>query len=589
MDADSKISGKVIRGIGVSPGVAVGPVLLLLPEQVNVFERPIAAEDVYAEIARFEEALIETRRQIQEIQQDLARQTRSHDASIFDAHLMVLDDRTFIEEIMAGVRERQKNIEFVVQEESEKYASVLAAVDDDYLRERVADVRDVGRRILKNLTGRPTERKVALQSPHLVVAHDLAPSETASLGGEFIEGFATDLGSPTSHTAVMARALSIPAVVGLHNITTQVRNGDTVLIDGNRGVLILNPTQTQLDTYGNLDKARRSIVAELNNLKHEPAVTKDGYKVVLSANLEGTSELSAVHTHGAEGIGLLRSEFLHLVQNRMMDEVDESAAYQKMAEDLHPLPLIIRTLDIGGDKCFFGRQDFHEMNPFLGLRSIRLCLRYPDYFRQQLRAILRASAKGNVKVMYPMISGIAELNEADTHLAAAKAELDAEGVPYDPNIQRGIMVEVPSAALLAPELAPRVDFFSIGTNDLIQYTMAVDRGNERVAYLYDPLHPAVLRLIQMTVETAHAHGIWAGICGEMAGDPLMVPILLGLEVDELSVTPTSVPLVKDAVRALLLSDCKPLAQAAVAGDAGIGSRARKLLAQSAPELIELME
>ncbi len=588
MAAEEKTSGRVYRGIGVSPGVAVGAVMLILPESVHVLQRSIGEESVRGEIARFEEALIETRRQIQGIQRDLSGQTRSHDATIFDAHLMVLDDRTFIEEIIAGVREHKRNIEFVVQEETEKYASVLAALNDDYLRERVADVRDVGRRILRNLTGRPTDIRVQLEAPHLIVARDLAPSETAALAGEHLVGFATDLGSPTSHTAVMARALSVPAVVGLHNITSSVKQGDQILIDGNKGVLILNPDEEQLDMYGSMAEARRSIVAGLSSLQCEPAVTRDGRNILLSANIEGPDEIDAVHENGAEGVGLLRSEFLHLRQNRIMAENDESSVYNRLAQTLAPQPLIIRTLDIGGDKCFYGMQGFQEPNPFLGLRSIRLCLRYPDYFRQQLRAILRASTIGNVKIMYPMVSGLTELEQADAHLAAAKAELAAEGIPFDADIQRGIMIEIPSAALVAAELAPKVDFFSIGTNDLIQYTMAVDRGNERVAYLYDPTHPAVLRLIRMVVEAAHTNGIWAGVCGEMAGDPLMTPLLLGLEIDELSMTPRSVPLIKDAVRALTFEQARELAQAALAGAPNVHGLCRDMISAAAPELIELI-
>lgn len=583
---ENMISGKVLRGIGVSPGVAIGPVLLMLPETVNVFERPIEADAVAAEIARFEDALITTRHQIRGIQNALRGQTRAHDASIFDAHLMVLDDRTFLEEIIAGVRERKRNIEFVVQEGTDKYVSVLEAVDDNYLRERVADVRDVGKRILRNLMGRPADKRIQIHEPHLIVARDLAPSETASLAGKHVLGFATDLGSPTSHTAVMARALAIPAVVGLHSISAHAQNGDQILIDGNKGVLILNPTPEQLQMYGEMAEARRSIEVGLKRLKKEPAITRDGHSIVLSANIEGADEIAAVKESGAQGVGLLRSEFMHLVQNRMLDEEEQTRLYLEMARALAPDPLIIRTLDIGGDKCFFGVQPFQEENPFLGLRSIRLCLKYPDYFRQQLRAILRASVVGNIRVMYPMISGLRELEQADVYLAEAKAELEAEHIDYDHSIQRGIMIEVPSAALVAASLAPKVDFFSIGTNDLIQYTIAVDRGNERVAYLYEPTHPAVLELIRMTVAAAHANGIWAGVCGEMAADPLMTPLLLGMGVDELSVNPQAVPLIKDAVRALSYTDTQTLVAEALAGATieDIRARSRAQIEAVAPEL-----
>jgi phosphoenolpyruvate-protein phosphotransferase (PTS system enzyme I) len=586
MPTGTRICGQVFRGIGVSPGVAYGPAMLVLPETVNVFERPIEAHAVAAEIARLEEALIDTRQQIRDIQGTLRGQTHSHDASIFDAHLMVLDDRTFLDEIISGVRERKRNIEFAVQEGTEKYASVLAAVNDDYLRERVADVRDVGKRILQNLTGRPLEKRIQIDNPHLIVAHDLSPSETASMAGEQILGFATDLGSPTSHTAVMARALSIPAVVGMHSISARICADDHVLIDGNKGVLIINPSEEQLQMYGEMAEARKTIEVELKRLQKEPAITRDGRSIVLSANIESANEIKAVQDSGAQGVGLLRSEFIHLMQNRMLDEDEQFSIYHKIAQALAPEPVIIRTLDIGGDKCFFGVQPFLEENPFLGLRSIRLCLRYPDYFRQQLRAILRASAVGNVRLMYPMISGLSELEQADACLADVKRELDAEGIAYDRNIQRGIMIEVPSAALIADKLAPKVDFFSIGTNDLIQYTIAVDRRNERVAYLYEPTHPAVLRLIRMTVDAAHANGIWAGVCGQMASDPLMTPILLGLGVDELSVSPDAVPMIKDAVRALSHAETQAFATNALE-DASMGEirdKSRQIILAAAPEL-----
>lgn len=582
--------GVVLRGIGVSPGVAAGPVALMLPESVNVFERPIAPSAIIAEIARFEEALIETRQQIQDIQRALSGKTRTHDASIFDAHLMVLDDRTFIEEIVSSVKDKQKNIEFAVQEGTEQYASVLEALEDDYLRERVADVRDVGRRILRNLTGHAVSQAPVSDEQHLIVAHDLAPSETAMLKKDTILGFATDLGSPTSHTAVMARALALPAVVGLHNISTRIAKGDQLLIDGNRGVLIINPDEDQLRTYGQLAETRRTIEAVLSDLQYEPAVTKDDRVITLSANVESEDELDAVKEYGAHGIGLLRSEFLHLAQNRMIGEEDQYKIYHHMAEVLAPDPLIIRTLDIGGDKFFFEIKTPHEVNPFLGLRSIRLCLRYPDYFRQQLRAVLRASVLGNVRLMYPMVSGIEELEAADEHLAEVKAELDAEGIPYNPAIERGVMIEVPAAALSATALAPHVDFFSIGTNDLIQYTVAVDRGNERVAYLYEPTHPGVLRLIQMTVEAAQMAGIWVGVCGEMAADPVMTPLLVGLGVEELSVTPRAVPIIKDVVRALSYADAQKLAVDALgmASAKTILKRSQETLEKVAPEIMALI-
>ncbi len=584
--------GVVFRGIGVSPGVAAGPVALLRnPDTPQISEQAISEAAVAGEIARFEEALIETRRQIRQIQEALSGQTRAQDASILDAHLMVLDDRTFLEEVIGGVRDKLQNIELAVREGTARYASVLEAVEDDYLRERVADVRDVGRRLLRNLTGTPADTVSELAAGHLIVAHDLAPSETASLPKDRILGFATDIGSPTSHTAVMARALELPAVVGLHDISRRVKTGDKVLIDGNKGVFILNPTDEQLKTYGKQEETRRTIEAGLDELQQKPAETKDGHAIMLSANAEGPEDIDAVLHHGACGIGLLRSEFMHLARSRFLSEEEQGIIYDRIAARLAPSPVIIRTLDLGGDKFFADVRDSLESNPFLGLRSIRLSLQHPDFFKQQLRAILRASVHGNVKIMYPMISSKGEILQANRLLEEAKRELEASGTPFNRSIEVGIMIEVPAAALSADSLARHVDFFSIGTNDLIQYTIAVDRGNERVAYLYEPTHPSVLRMIQMTVKAAHDHGIWVGLCGEMAADPLMTGLLLGLGIDELSVTPRAVPLVKDAVRSLVFHQAVRLAEDALQCETAdeVLKKCRRLTRETAPEIMALIE
>lgn len=579
----------VLRGIGVSPGVAIGPAFLLAQESTYVVERDIPPERVLAEIARFEEAIIETRKQIRKIQAALSEETRTH-ASILDAHLMVLDDRTFIEEVIGTVREQRKNIEWVVEQASEKYAAVLNAVEDDYLRERVTDVRDVGRRIVRNLLGTASGDRAELPNHHIIVASDLAPSETASLPKDKIVGFATNLGSPTSHTAVMARALEIPAVVGLHDITDRVVPGDTVLIDGNKGVLIINPSEEQLNKYGKVQETRRSIEAALTGLQHEPAETKDGHRITLSANAEEPEDVDAVLQYGGQGIGLLRSEFLHLSRNRVLTEAEQTAIYTDIAEKLAPDPLIVRTLDLGGDKFFPEAREAKETNPFLGCRSIRLSLKHPEYFKQQLRAILRASRIGNVRIMYPMISSVGEVQQANRYLTEAKEDVLAEGIDIDEDIDVGVMIEIPAAALAAETLADQVDFFSIGSNDLIQYTIAVDRGNERVAYLYEPTHPAVLRLIRMTIEAAHAKGIWVGLCGEMAADPLMTGLLLGMGVDELSVTPRAVPLVKDAVRSLNFAQATNLAETALSCKSAVDvlAQCRQLTQKVAPEILELV-
>jgi phosphoenolpyruvate-protein phosphotransferase (PTS system enzyme I) len=579
-----------LNGIGVSPGVAVGPIYLLTPSAIRVDERDIRAGDIDLEIGRFEAALIETRRQIREIQSALGNATQAGDASIFDAHLMVLDDRTFLDEVVGNVRARLKNVEFVVKTAADKYAAALGAVRDEYLRERVADVRDVGRRLIGNLAGIGMPSAADVPDDHILVADDLAPSETASLRKERVAGFATDLGSPTSHTAVMARALEIPAVVGLGDITRRVVAGDRVLIDGNKGILIVRPTPDELEAYGRMAETRRSIVQVLRGLQHEPAVTKDGHSITLSANIEGPEELDAVKHYGANGVGLFRSEYLFLSANRMVTEDEQSTVYGQVAASLAPSPVIIRTLDIGGDKFFSQVRTYRENNPFLGCRSIRLSLQHPESFKEQLRAILRASVTGNVKLMFPMISNIDEVRQAGALLDEAKQELATEGVPFDAEIEVGVMIEIPAAAMIADALAREVAFFSIGTNDLIQYTIAVDRGNERVAYLYEPTHPAVLKLIDLTIAAAHKHGIWVGLCGEMAGDALMAPLLLGMGVDELSVVPQAVPLVKDAIRSVTRVQAEALAKAALLCDASrdVLAGCRELTREVAPEILELM-
>jgi phosphotransferase system enzyme I (PtsI) len=583
------VVGKTYGGIGVSPGVVIGPAYVVVSESLNVVESRIEKDDIPIHISRLEDALIATRKQIKTLQKDLERRTTMRDASILDAHLMVLDDRMFVEEVIKKIHARV-NVEAAVSEVSESYAEVLAAVDDDYLRERVADIRDVARRVVINLTASPDQSLSNLRRRHIVVAKDLAPSETASMRKDLVVGFATDLGSPTAHSAVMARALEIPAVVALRNLSESVSAGDELLIDGNKGVLIVNPTPEQLEEYGRVAKARESIEKGLGSLQHEPAETRDGHRITLSANTEGLEEVDAVIRYGAEGVGLFRSEYLFLVGGQNVSEDAQAAVYSEVAQRLNPAPVIIRTMDIGGDKAMPDMKFEREANPFLGCRSIRLSLLYPEPFRIQLKAILRASAVGNVKLMYPMISNLSEVLQANAILDQAKDELRAEGVAFKEDIEVGIMVEIPSAALTADLLAEHVSFFSIGTNDLIQYTLAVDRVNERVAYLYEPTHPAVLRLVQQTVDAGHKHGIWVGLCGEMAGDPLYAPLLLGLGVDELSAAPSAVPLVKDSIRSVSLTQAQELAERALACKTGaeVVGLCRALTSKVAPELLELI-
>jgi phosphotransferase system enzyme I (PtsI) len=578
-----------LTGVGVSPGVAIGPVHLLIQDPVHVPVREIAAAEIDAEIGRFERALILTRRQIRDLQKDIEARTTAGDASILDAHLMVLDDRAFLEDVILEIRSRQLNAEAVVRSSSERYAAVLGSVKDDYLRERVADIRDVARRLLRNLSG--ATDAVAPVGRCILVAEDLAPSATAALSRETVLGIATDLGSATAHTAVMARAMEIPAIVGLHDITTRVKSGDRVVMDGNRGILIVNPTDSDLEEYGRLAETRRMVTLGLVGLQGKPAETGDGRRVVLAANAEGPEEIDSVLAHGAEGVGLFRTEYLYLSRGAELGEEEQYRIYRDVAEKVAPSAVIIRTLDLGGDKFLEDPSRRRESNPFLGCRSIRLSLQHPEHFKRQLRAVLRASAaRGNVKLMYPMISGVSEVRQANALLEECRGELRAAGQAFDPAMEVGVMVEIPSAALTAGALAAEVDFLSIGTNDLIQYTLAVDRVNDRVAYLYEPAHPAVLQLIRMTVEAGHAAGAWVGLCGEMGADPLFAPLLVGMGIDEISVAPSAVPAVKDVIRALQFSRARDLAERALRCSEAADVRAlcREVIREVAPELLELM-
>jgi phosphotransferase system enzyme I (PtsI) len=580
-----------LKGIGVSPGVAIGPAFLMTSEEDRLVEREIGEDDLPREIARFEEALIATRYQIHEIQQKVGSAIGQKNAGIFDAHLLVVDDRAFVEEVIRGMSAQRRNVEAVLASVADRYAQALAGVEDDYLRERAADVRDVTRRILRNLSGRSGALLAQLDHACILIASDLAPSDTASLNKKKVSGFATDLGSPTSHTAIMARALEIPAVVGLHDVSVRVSPGDQILIDGHKGMVIINPTRERLDRYDRIAEARQVIRAGLAQLREQPAITKDGYHVILSANIELPADVDNVLANGAHGVGLFRTEYLYLAQENLPTEEEQTRAYEEVARRLAPAQVIIRTLDLGGDKFLSHLNLPQELNPFMGWRAIRFCLAQPEIFKTQLRAILRASTIGNVKIMYPMISNVDEVIQANALLDQSKHELRTQGIPFQEDLDVGIMVEVPSAALTAHLIAPHVRFFSLGTNDLVQYTLAVDRVNERIAYLYKPTHPAIMRLIKQTIDVGHEHDVWTGICGEMAGNPLMAPLLVGLGIDELSVSPTVAPLVKDVIRSIRYSQAEDLAKAALASQspAEVMDLCRQLTGETAPEILELVE
>ena len=544
------------RGAGVSPGLARAVIHVVRDDLDNVVRYHIEPSQIGNEIARFEAALVQTRVQILEMQQKIAEAIGAKDAAIFDAHLLVVEDRTLIDEVLRRLEAERCNVEWVFQEVASNYVETLSKIDDPYLRERAVDMQDVTRRIVRNLQGKAPKPVFSTAEPHILVAHNLTPSDAASMDRQLVLGIATDLGSRTSHTAIIARSLNIPAVVGLHDATEKLESGQHVLLDGYTGLLIVDPTAETLSYYGEIEIRKGQVTKELKQLRETTSTTSDGRHIVLSANIELPGDVDAVAENGAEGIGLYRTEFLFVNRDTLPSEEEQYETYRKVAEQVKPNPLIIRTFDLGGDKLAVGAVDVgDELNPFLGWRAIRFCLENIDIFKTQLRAILRASAVGNVKIMFPMISGLEELRHAKAVLDECRNEV---GEKKSGKMEVGAMIEIPSAAISADSLAREVDFFSIGTNDLIQYTIAVDRVNERIAHLYEPTHPAVLRLLKMIADAAHTNDIWVGVCGEMARDVATIPILVGLGMDELSVGATSVPRVKMAVRSLAVPECQQL-------------------------------
>ncbi len=587
MTDDTERVEKRIHGVGVSPGIARGSVFVHRQDDEEPPVRHISESEIAGEIARFESALIATRSQILEMQQRIAEAIGAKDAGIFDAHLLVVEDRTLIDEVLRTLKRDMTNVEHVFTQVANRYTKTLSEIDDPYLRERALDIHDVARRVVHNLLGRTSASLASVHSPHIVVAHNLTPSDTAQLNRDFVLGFATDVGSRTSHTAIMARSLNIPAVVGLHTISETLQTGDQILLDGYNGYVIVNPNDQTLWEYGELEIKKSEVEEKLVELRETVSTTVDGRHIVLSANIEMPTEAELVRQSGAEGIGLYRTEFFYLNKERLPDEEQQYRNYIEVADGMKPHSVIIRTLDLGGDKFMSTLHLPEEMNPFLGWRAIRFCLEKVDLFKVQLRAILRASASGNVKLMYPMISGVDELRKANEILDECRNELREGGIPFDENMDVGAMIEVPSAALTADILAKEVKFFSIGTNDLIQYSIAVDRVNERISHLYEPTHPSIVRLIKMVVDAAHAHSLWVGVCGEMAGEIALTPLLLGLGVDELSTGAALVPRVKRAVRSLDVGVCLQLVEEIMEMETGsqILSRCEEVARAHYPELM----
>ena len=579
----------MLRGIPVSQGVSQGRVVVLNRSRIVPAKAGFELGDQAGEEDRLKTALAETRAQILAVQEKLRDELGAKESLIFDAHLLVLEDPALLEEVHRQVREEHLTPEFAFYTASEKYATALSAVEDSYLSERAADIRDVTQRVLGNLMGQPQQAGVSdLTEPCIVVANDLTPSDTAQLDPAKVLGFVTEVGSRTSHTAILARSMQIPAVLGLGESIEKLKPGQTVLLDGFNGFVVISPSDQTLFEYGQLVERQTSIEESLDEIRSEPATTLDGHSIILSANIERAGDVEAVRKSGATGVGLFRTEFLYINRPDLPDEEEQFQAYKKVAESLAPEPVIIRTLDLGGDKLLSHVNVSAEMNPFLGWRAIRLCLEEKDLFRTQLRAILRASIFGNLKIMYPMVSGMDELDAANVLLDECRGQLKSEGVEFANDLEIGVMVETPSAAMIADSLAKRVQFFSIGTNDLIQYSLAVDRLNEKIAHLYEPTHPGILRLIKATVDAGQAQNIWTGVCGEMASDIAMVPLLIGLGVGELSVVSSLVPRVKMLIRSIEMTKAQELATFALNNDSPseILARAEALAKEAVPSFFE---
>jgi phosphotransferase system enzyme I (PtsI) len=558
----------VVQGISASQGISYGQVFLYEKSDVEVPSYHVDPDKRVAEIARFEQALLTTRQQIAKIQDEVEKNLGVDEARIFDAHLMVLEDQALIGETIRAFEKTGSNIETCFNQVASRYIKAFDEIDDEYLRERAGDLRDVAQRVLQNLLGQAINNLSRLADKRIVVANDISPSDSASIDRSQALGIVTDTGSKTSHAVIVARSMKIPAVVGVRDLTKKARNGDWAILDGYDGVVVLNPSEKTLFRYGQIQIQKKSFEQRLLEASRQPAITLDGEHVTLMANIEKVNETAQAREYSAEGVGLFRTEYLYLNSARIPTEQEQFLAYKSVAEALAPHPVIIRTLDLGGDKPMASAPELFpkEDNPFMGFRAIRFCLEHVNIFKDQLRAILLASSYGHVQLMYPMISGAEELDRANAVLAECKAELRQRGQPFDEKLAVGSMIEIPSAAVTADILARKCDFFSIGTNDLIQYMLAIDRVNDRIAHLYEPTHPAVLRMLKHIIDQAHNAKIRVSVCGEMAGDPVFAPLLLGLGADELSMSSTLLPAVKYLVRAMKLSDAKELVEEALTMD-----------------------
>ncbi|MBN2450716.1 MAG: phosphoenolpyruvate--protein phosphotransferase [Lentisphaeria bacterium] len=581
------VSGQRLKGTGVSAGVVIGKALLIGSPTPTVQEIHLDEDEVEQEVERFQEALRMSRGQIEALRRRVHDVLGRDSASIFDSHLLLVDDPTVVGQVVEGIRKQRRNAEYVFESVIRHYREALKQVDDSYIRDRLVDIQDVAGRIICNLHGHKVADLSHLTEPCIVVAQDLSPSDTAGIDRQHVRAFITAIGSRTSHTAIMARAMGIPAVVGLSEHIQAIADDQTLIVDGSRGEVVINPTPEQLRVYERRTREQADWLARVQVDASLPAETLDGFHVRMAGNIELPDEVESLRLMQGIGIGLFRTEFLFIRSDGLCDEEEHFHTYRQVAEAIYPCSVIFRTLDIGGDKFLSHLKMPVELNPFLGMRAIRFCLHRMDIFRVQLRAILRASAFGKVRILFPMISTLEEMQQALAVLADVKEELTAQGIDYNPHLDVGIMVEVPAAAMLADKLAPHVDFISLGTNDLVQYSLAVDRSNPDISYLYQPTHPAIIRMIQHVVQAVYTHGKWIGICGEMAAEPLYAPLILGLGIHELSMAPVAIPEVKRVVRHIRMHEAEALVdQAVTCGTAEeVTTLCRNFLRKNYPEAL----
>ena len=550
-----------LKGIAASQGISFAKAYVFVEPDLTVKE--VKIEDVEAEVKRFEDAIEASKKELTIIKENALASLGADKAAVFEAHLLILDDPEFMGTVKTDIESKVINAEYAFKETSDMFISMFEAMDNEYMKERAADIRDVSKRILAHLLGVDLPNPSLIDEEVIVIAEDLTPSDTAQLNKKYVKGFATNIGGRTSHSAIMARSLEIPAVVGTSSITEDVKNGDILILDGLDGVVLVNPDEATTAEYKEKHAKFEAQKAEWAKLVTEKSVTKDGHEVILAANIGTPADLEGVKNNGGEAVGLYRTEFLYMGRDQLPTEDEQFEAYKAVLEGMGDKPVVVRTLDIGGDKELPYLDLPKEMNPFLGFRAIRLCLEEKDLFRTQLRALLRASVYGKLCVMFPMIATVQEFRAAKALFLEEKEKLVAEGVAVSNDIELGIMVEIPSTAVIADIFAKEVDFFSIGTNDLIQYTMAADRMSEKVSYLYQPYNPAILRLVKNVIEASHKEGKWTGMCGEMAGDSLAIPLLLGMGLDEFSMSATSILQARSQIKNLTLAEMKELVEKAV--------------------------